>query len=336
MGTAGTAGLDGSAGAVGSAGAAGTDGTDAGIDGADAPAPDTVAPTVVSVSPADGSTGVRKDVSISITFSEPMNRERTQGAYLSADLAPNAVAFAWNADDTQLTIDPISDLTYVADTVPTSAAARRYSFAIATSATDRSGNALGSAFNSSFTTSRQVTQTLFANVWQLFAVVGYANTATLLDSGSVSVGDSGETDEIRYAAIVQFDLSVLAPGVQSFTEATMSAQQEESVGTPFGSGQLGNVMTDHTNFDPVDGSAMSGAALRSLGVFSNTPAPGVRSLNVLASVTEDRKKRVARSYRSQYRLAFTRPANTNGASDSTSFSYDQGKRPALALKYLIP
>ena len=337
-GTAGAMGSDGAAGSdgsVGAAGSAGSDGTDAGSDGADAQPPDTVAPTIVSVSPENGATGVRKDAVISITFSEPMNREKTQAAYSSADLPPSGVTFAWSAGDTVLTIDPNSDLTYVADMVPPSAAAKKYSFALAATATDLSGNALASELSSSFTTSRLVQQTLVANVWQLYEVVPSGATAYPC-SVSAYVGDSGELGQIRYAAIVQFDLSVLAPGVQAFTEATMRAHQGETIGTPFGASQLGNVMADHTNFDPIDGSAMTGAALRSLGVFSNSPSPGARTLNLLPGVTDDHEKRVARSYRSQYRLAFTTPANANGVADQASFSCEQGSLPELVLKYLIP
>jgi hypothetical protein len=335
-GAAGTAGIDGTVGSGGSAGTAGTDGADAGGDASDAPPPDTTAPTIVSVSPADGSSGVRKDVSISITFSEPMNRERTQAAYSSADLAPSAVTFAWSADDTVLTIDPVSDLVYVADTVPLRASPKKYSFTLTSAATDRAGNGLASEFAGSFTTSRQVTQMLAAQVWKL-EELGAERGVFDCTQGSLFIGETATGGPTAYqVALFQFDLSALAPGVQSFVEATLRAQQGESLGTPFGASHLGDVVVDHTSFDPIDGTAISGAALRRLGVFSSSPTPGPRSLRVLVAATEDHQKRIERSYRSQYRLAFSRRSGTNPTTDLANFSCESGSRPELALEYLVP
>ncbi len=284
---------------------------------------------------------MRKDVSIAITFSEPMNKETTQSAYSSADLPANAVVFAWSADDTVLTIDPASDLSYVADTVPPSAAPKKYSFSFATTASDRAGNGLVSAFAASFATSRQIAQTLVASVWRLEylgsgSLPPYAQACT---EQAAAIGDQtgfSGMEDARFMILFQFDLSALIPSVQSFTEATVRAQQAESMGTPFGANQLGNVVIDHTNFDPIDGNALKGAPLQSLGVFSSSPTPGPRSLNVLASVTEDHAQRLARSYRSQYRLSFSRETNGNLDADQTFFSCDASSRPTLTLKYLAP
>jgi hypothetical protein len=336
-GTSGTAGTGGSDASAGTAGAAGTDGTDVGADATDTSPPDTVAPTVVSVSPADRATGVKKDAVISITFSEPMDRAKTQAAYSSADLPASAVMFAWNAGDTVLTIDPVSDLVYVADTVPVSASPKKYSFTLSSAVTDRAGNGLASEFAASFTTSRQVTQTLAAQVLYL---LDFGPVAEVRDcpEGSCYIGDfyANGPDTGYTVALFQFDFSSLAPGVQLFTEATLRAQQLTSTGTPFGASQLGDVVVDHTNFDPVDGSAIDGAALRRLGPFSSNSTPGPRSLSVLVAATEDHEKRLERAYRSQYRLAFTRPFSANDTQDTTSFSCDPGSRPELALKYLVP
>ena len=336
-GMAGTAGDAGSSGQAGTSGTGGTAGADAGLDSADAPAPDTTAPTVISVSPATGTTGVRKDTSISIVFSEPMNREKTQAAYSSPDLPSSGVAFSWTTDDTVLTIDPTIDLTYAADTVPTSASAKKYAFTIATTATDRAGNGLQAEHASSFTTSREAAQALRAEVWQLYGINGGGQSADPCREGFVFVGDYGSTqDEIFNATVLQFDLSVLAPSIQSFTEATLRTRQEGATGSPFGTNQLGDLVAEHTNFDPIVPASIIAAPLRTLGVFSNSPLAGPRSLDVLPAVTEDHQNRLMRSYRSQYRLAFTRRSNGDPTPDSAAFSCNQETRPELALKYLVP
>ena len=74
---------------------------------------DTTRPTIVSVSPANGATGVRANANIVVTFSEPMDPvRRLRTAYQSADIPNAGVTFGWSADDTVLTIDPNSDLLY--------------------------------------------------------------------------------------------------------------------------------------------------------------------------------------------------------------------------------
>jgi hypothetical protein len=335
--TGGTGGVGGAAATGGDAATGGSVSTDSGLDALqDAPPVDKVAPTIVSVSPADGATGVRKDVSISIVFSEPMDRDKTQAAYSSADLQATAVAFSWSPDDMVLTIDPRADLVYVADAIPLAAAAKKYAFGLATTATDRAGNGLSSAFTSSFSTSREVSQTLpAAYLWYLTGDSTAGIRADPCGQYQLYVGDL-EIDGLFEAGVFQFDLSGLAPGIQAFTEATLRARQNAVIGTPFGTNQLGNITLEHTNFDPVVLNSILAAPLRMLGVFSNDATPGPRSLDVLVAVTEDHQNRVMRSYRSQYRLAFTRRSNGNQIQDAVEFRCAQGARPELAIKYLIP
>ena len=171
VGSVGTTGTVGSAGTSGTAGSAG-DGhdasdsgdaaggsSDAGPDSPDA-RPDTTAPTVVSITPTNGAKGISKESNVVIAFSERMDPTKTLAAYSSTDLPAASVTFTWSTDGTRLTIDPKADLTYQADTAPSTAQAKSYAFSIATSAADSAGNTLATAFTSRFSTLRRVVQKL--------------------------------------------------------------------------------------------------------------------------------------------------------------------------------
>ena len=127
------------------------------------PGPDTTPPSIVSITPASGATGIAKNADIVITFSEKMNQAATQAAYQSTDLPASGVTFNWNADGTVLTINPNADLAYTA-------AGKTYSFSLSTTATDVAGNALP-ATTSSFKTFKQITTTINSTA----ALDGWAN-----------------------------------------------------------------------------------------------------------------------------------------------------------------
>jgi len=122
-------------------------------------APKGDAPTIVSVSPADGAKGVLEDDQIIITFSEAMDKIATQAAYSSANASMKApeVTFAWNSAGTELTITPNMALPYKSVTDP-NIAADTVAWAISTAAKDKSGDELGEAFSAKFQTLKRVTQ----------------------------------------------------------------------------------------------------------------------------------------------------------------------------------
>ena len=117
-------------------------------------------PTIVSITPSDGATGVEKDANIVIQFSEPMDEVNTEGAYSSTDLPPSSVTFSWNLSSDTLTINPINDLAYASGSDPNTVSALEYAFVITTQARDVAGNTLTVARNSSFYTLREITQSL--------------------------------------------------------------------------------------------------------------------------------------------------------------------------------
>ncbi|MFH1230427.1 MAG: putative Ig domain-containing protein [Planctomycetota bacterium] len=101
-------------------------------------APDTIPPTVISVSPANGSTGIAVSTNISVTFSEAMNQSATQGAFSTSPTV--AGAFSWSGNI--MTFDPTSNLAYNTS----------YTCTVSTAAQDLAGNSIAIQYQWSFTT----------------------------------------------------------------------------------------------------------------------------------------------------------------------------------------
>jgi hypothetical protein len=103
---------------------------------------DTVAPSVVSVSPDFSATDVAISTNVTVTFSEPMNQTSVNNAFsLTYDTSQVPGSLNWINSST-VAFDPNSNLAF--DT--------EYSVNITTGAEDLAGNNLLSAFASTFTT----------------------------------------------------------------------------------------------------------------------------------------------------------------------------------------
>ena len=96
--------------------------------GVGVPEEDTTAPTVFSMSPANGSIGVREDAVLVIEFSEPMDQLSVQNSLDTTDFA--GIQFDWTNDSRTLTVtpdDPPQTETVTAwDSVATEDAPRRF------------------------------------------------------------------------------------------------------------------------------------------------------------------------------------------------------------------
>ena len=108
---------------------------------------DETSPTVVSVSPAAGATGVEPTVNLTVEFSEAMDRPATEGAFSLAPTAGgSAVAGSFSWSGSTMTFDPSGPL----------AEGVAYTATVGTGAADVSGNALGSDHAWSFSTLENV------------------------------------------------------------------------------------------------------------------------------------------------------------------------------------
>jgi len=107
---------------------------------------DSTPPTVVASVPADADADVARNVSIAITFSEPMDEALTEAAW---SVEPSiGCAFEWLGTSTTLVCEPSPEL--APDTVHT--------VTLGTGAADLAGNALAAPFTFTFTTGALVLQ----------------------------------------------------------------------------------------------------------------------------------------------------------------------------------
>lgn len=283
-------------------------------DGSTGEPADTTAPEIVSISPDDGAAGVLADASITITFSEAMDTAATEAAFQSADLG--GVSMAWSEGDTVLTIDPDADLDYASGDDPATVVALEYELSVGVGAADVAGNPLENEVQSSFTTAREITTELASDPALTGAVVG-DGTLNTGAGGQAVAGD--HADNLQRKGFFSFALADLPAGIVAVQQATLSASQVLTLGTPFSAplAGLGSLGIDHVEFDTLDIDAFNANPLDDLGVFSNTPTDGARTMDVAANLADDIDS--GRSH-SQYRLEFTTATNNNGVTDRTRFS----------------
>ncbi len=178
------------------------------------PAPSS--PTVVRIHPPPDSRGVRVGTRISIRFSEPMHRERTERALVTS--AP--ATLTWNADATELAVD--LPLEY-ADGTELRTPARRYDLRLTTSATDRWGHNLETPVAWSFTTARRIR-------WSPSVHVSlYGNSADGGHSRFYFIG-AGDHGDAEFRSIMSWHLPDVE--VVEVEKATLTSRVHRRSGTP--------------------------------------------------------------------------------------------------------
>jgi len=313
------------------------------------PVSDTTAPSVVSVTPSSGATGVSKDANVVVTFSEPMNQASAQTAFQSANLG--ASTFSWSADGTTMTVNPNADLDY-------SSSGKTYDYSVTTTATDKAGNALSSSFAGNFKTFKRLTASLTATV---FGEIDNAQTV-LSTSADIKVGDQSNNSSRR--GFVGFDLSSLPAGLApaNLEEARVKMYVNSPiVGSPFSKlfppttctpfcllvGK--SVVLEHVYFgNTVAPSAYGINPLSSevRGLTDDTPCTGPllclfqgtstgwNSDSVLEWVRDDLTERSSRANKSQLRVRFPKDTNADNLADYLAISTTT--KPYLSVTYLIP
>lgn len=278
------------------------------------PPPEDVAPFIVSVSPANGALGVESDAVLVITFSEPMDREATESAYLSEDLPSSDVSFGWNDDSTVLTITPNQPLLLAAGGDPALVTALDYTYVVSDLARDAQGAALvARAF--SFTTARQITQAYAAiqdrDLTGNFRGNGnYGNGDCARNQTTVCIGDSANPPDFQFRGFVSFDLRALPPELKRLEMAELSFEVEDTNGNAFNS--LGNLLAEHVSFELIDGAAFDGDVLASLGVVASAATQGsLIEIDVHDVILAD----VAAQRMTQLRLRFEQETDDDGNAD---------------------
>jgi len=297
-----------------------TDGPDAGDTGDPGEGP-----AVVSVSPADGASGVRPGANLKIVFDRAMDTDSVEAAWSSELLPADAVAFSWNPAGDTLTVNPDAALPVAEgdgvdpDVVDPIAVA----YSIGTGAEDADGNALAAAFQADFTTVRRMTVEL-SNHAPLTDSRQSNNAGATAGADVVYAGDTSGNLGVRL--LVSFALPVL-PGGAELESADLSASQIAATANIFNS-LAGDLEAAHVRFSQIT-SAYGAGSLGNLGIFSGSTANGARSLAVTSAVRDDLEDAVDYS---QFRLEFPLATNSDGGYDTIQFSQQSFE---LAMTYLV-
>lgn len=288
--------------------------------------PDTAAPSVVSISPASGTKGVRSDAKIVVTFSEAMDRASAEAAYASTELPAAQVSFAWNAQGTELTVTPKAPLPIAAGT-DFSVAANKLSVAIQTSAKDLAGNALAAAGATEFSTAREVSTTLPLVPNMSGRLTNGQSPLVTMNPADTLVGDGNLNSS--FSAYFTFDLSTLPEGTE-IAEATLATRQIAVVGTPY-TDLGGMVMLSRVTYPELKGATLVAAPTTDIMPLSSMADLGPRSASVRDEVALDLQSRVALGNRSQFRIGFVTGTDGKGDVDRADFL-----APELSVKVLSP
>ena len=196
----------------------------------------TTPPTVIDVTPGDGSRGVAPDVAIIVTFSERMDTTSVERAYSSTDLPPDRVTFSWSDGDTVLSILPDAPLTVATGIDPDQVTAASYQIEITASARDLSGNELPPE-RVQFSVMREIAQKLpsvrqrnLTGTWRGDGVYGVIDCEEI--DTTVCVGDS-ITAEATYKGFITFDLSALPASGVSVSAARSASTSYRSMTSRF-------------------------------------------------------------------------------------------------------
>ncbi len=291
------------------------------------PPPDTKSPVVASVTP--GVQGVPKDANLVVTFSEAMNRQKTEAAFAGPSLGP--VKFSWSVADTVLTINPDADLSYAEGANPLAVTATPYSFTITSGATDVAGNPLP-AYSYTFTTLRRISTRLrSASDTNLdgFAVANGSDDHPY--DSHMAVGYSSDSIMKGFATI---DLTALPGGITRFESALLGVWQNNLYGPDMS--RVGSIQVEHVRFVTINAAAVNAARLRPLGVLSTNITSEWKERDVSAALQDDYADRQARLNRSQYRIFPEKATTGNFYIGYGTTEAGESYEPRITVVYLLP
>jgi hypothetical protein len=295
----------------------------------------------------NGATGVLTNATIIITFSEPMNPTTTASSFQSVDIPNTAAAFSWNQDNTRLTITPNAGLGYASGTDPNGVVARAYAVMMTDNATDAAGNRLVDDHAWSFRTARRIAQTLLpaplggSEYWAISQSTDGATRPCPTFASHFGLGELGPSvTNINGPLFIAIEIAGLPSGILSFETAYLSANQTV-VSQAYAPGNLGIIRATHltgTLMTTPSPNISQSTVLREAGIFSSTPALGVKSLDVSAALVDDYAQRSQRANKSIYSLAFDMAyadLNVDGIHGNDYVYFDCGS-VQLDATYLVP
>ncbi len=296
------------------------------------PAPDTTPPTVLShTAQRLGAIGVARNATITVTFSEPMDKAAAQTAFaITSPSGFNAGIFDWNAAGTEMTFNPDMDFPYGAEVA----------WRVAMDAEDEAGNPLGITATGTFRVMRINTVTIDYDPQTSGSASSpdyFKNTHFFVGADVGDVGNSGAARRM----LIGFNLNSLPEDLNRITFSRLTWYVSGQSGNPFGN--LGRLFLERVyigeeiGLSPAAGptNPLSKAQYESesLGApiiisSSNLSPNGVFDVTSFTSL--DWQERINRnSKRSQLRLRFEVPNNNDSIHDKIQTS---GEGPfALAM-----
>lgn len=298
------------------------------------PEPDTTPPTILAISPSYGAIGVAKDATLTVTFSEPMDRATAQTAFAISGF--NAGVFTWNEEGTVMTFNPDTDFPY----------GTTVEWHVSAVAKDLTGNTLESATAASFRTIRVSTVTIDFDPYTSGSATAPNYERFNHNYNLELVGDSVQNRQSRL--LLGFKLDALPEALSVITSSRLRWFATEQGGTPFST--LGRLLLEHvyigetiafSSIEMTNPAAKGQYEAPSLGSSISIPIstlPAATITDVTSFVTHDWAERVNRNTkRSQFRLRFELPTNNDGLIDRVASDVDQNPKLAeLEVTYEYP
>lgn len=271
--------------------------------------------------------GVPRDASLVLTFSEPMNRASVEGALtLTVNGAARATTNTWSASGDRLTVRPTTGFVY-GDIV---------SWSLRNAARDLASNALSSPGSRAFTIIRRASVGVVPS-----AATGYIRTACLLGCSTsvvpnlVVVGDNNSNRPMR--SFLSYDLTAAVPSTATaITASVLMLRRRAAYGSPFGPTNLGTMALERVSYgltletgDFDTPPLTCDGAVCSTDVFGYPDPQG--DIGVLKFVRADWAQRASLGGRSQFRMRF---ANATDGDDRDDYLHDY--RPTLTVTYEYP
>lgn len=301
---------------------------DAGVPPDTKPVPDVTPPTLLNTAPVDGSLGIARTASITVTFSEPMDKASAQTAF--AIVSPpgfNSGVFDWNEAGTEMTFNPDADFSYGTE----------INWRLSTGAKDLSSNALAMSMTGVFHVIRTNTVTIdfdlltsgSASSPNYGVQTHYYNLSTLGDNAL----------NAQYRLLIGFKTDSLPENLTAITHSTLKWHVTGQRGTPFSA--LGPLLlervyigdeialstTEETN--PASKVQFESAPLGPAVIITDSNPIALRTFDVTSLVNLDWQDRHSRgSKRSQFRFRFESPSNGNNTHDC--LQTDASAAPKLA------
>jgi hypothetical protein len=293
------------------------------------PAPDTTPPTVLDFTPAPGAIGIARSASITVRFSEPMDKASAQTAFaITSPSGFNSGVFDWNTAGTEMTFNPDADFPY----------GTTVDWRVSTAAKDAAGNALGTNVSASFRAVRVNTVTINYDPptsGTAYSPDYWRQTYVFLGA---TVGDSGSGMGSAARLLLGFRLDTLPEDLTQIAACRLKWYVDGQYGEPFS--VLGRLLLERVYIgeaigtstmewtNPLSRAQYESSALDTPIIVPSSVVTNDGIFDVTSWARLDWQERASRgTKRSQFRLRFEIPNDNDTMNDVV---YTDEAAPTLA------